>query len=223
MRGIFVTGTDTNVGKTWVGKHLIQALCEVGIDVVPRKPIESGWSEEITETDAWILANAANRLDDLNEICPNRFKSPVSPVRAAEIEGKKLSLGTLKKQCLVSVGNEQFLYVEGAGGFYSPLCFDGLNADLAQQLNLPVLLVVANRLGCINHALLTIEAIKKRKLTLWAIILNDVDASDLSNKDMDNLADLKKNIDCPLFSTENNQSSTDVFKELAKTLSNKPE
>ncbi len=65
MRGLFVTATDTNVGKTWVGRRLLQALIEQGIEVVPRKPVESGWNDDLTQNDAWILANAANNTKDL--------------------------------------------------------------------------------------------------------------------------------------------------------------
>lgn len=217
MKGIFVTGTDTSVGKTWVGEHLIKALVDNGLDVVPRKPVESGWADNVLETDAWILASAASKLDELDKICPHHFKTPVSPVRAAEIERKSISLSLLKDQCLADIKPKQFLYVEGAGGFYSPLCSDGLNADLASELKLPVLLVVANRLGCINHALLTVEAIKQRKLTLQAIVLND-NYPKQSSPDMDNLADLKKLFKYPIISIGNDSSSKNGFKLLANLI-----
>jgi len=220
MKGIFVTGTGTSVGKTWVGKHLVSTLCRNGIDVLPRKPVESGWSDDITQTDAWLLANAANKVDEINIICPNQFKSPVSPVRAAAIEGKELFLDTLQMQCITDYKNKQFLYVEGAGGFYSPLCTDGLNADLASALNLPILLVVDNRLGCINHALLNAEAIYNRKLNLQAVVLNNSVHPDEANKDMDNLTDLNNALDCPVIAVEYGQTCKVTFEKLSTIITN---
>ena len=215
MKGIFITGTDTNVGKTWVGAHLISALCDKKINILLRKPIESGWDENNVEnTDAWLLANAANQVDCLNDICPNRFSRPISPVRAAAHEGQKLSIEAVKNQCKNGVGADSFLYVEGAGGFYSPLCADGLNADLAKALGLPILVVAENRLGCINQVLLTVEAIKQRGLKLKAVVLNDI-SGDNESHDMNNAEDLAGMLDCPIITTHFNQTSTDAFEKLA--------
>ncbi len=219
MNGIFITGTDTNVGKTWVGAHLILALCDKKINLVLRKPVESGWDENNVEnTDAWHLANAANQLNKLNDICPNRFSRPISPVRAAALEGKKLSIEAVKNQCVTGVGADNFLYVEGAGGFYSPLCADGLNADLANALYLPLLLVAENRLGCINQVLLNVEAIKHQGLELKAVVLNDT-SGDNKPHDMNNAEDLTKLLDCPIITTEFNQAPTNAFEKLALLIS----
>ena len=219
MNGIFVTGTDTNVGKTWVGAHLISALCDQGNNIALRKPIESGWDESSVEkTDAYILAKAASQLDDLNNICPNRFSRPISPVRAATLEGKTLSIETVKNQCIIGVEANDFLYVEGAGGFYSPLCVDGLNADLANALDLPILLVAENRLGCINQVLLNVEAIKQRGLKLKAVVLNDISGDDPSHE-MNNAEDLSDMLDCPIFTTHLNQTSINDFVKLALLIS----
>jgi len=171
MKGLFVTANDTNVGKTWVGSRLIAELKNQNISIQARKPIESGWpdtDEGIIETDAWKLANAIRELDALDVICPNRFKLPLSPDRAANLENETITLKQLQTDCLRKVTESDFLYVEGAGGFYSPICHDGLNADLAASLSLPVLLVVENRLGCINQTLLNVEAIQRRGLSLVA-------------------------------------------------------
>jgi len=222
MKGLFVTATDTNTGKTWVGKHLIQALQKKGTSVVPRKPVESGWNDNTTLTDAWILADAAGCIDDLNSVCPNRFKAAISPERAATLEGKTLSISELHQQCLNNLGNNDFLYVEGAGGFYSPLCSDGLNADLAVALNLPVLMVVENRLGCINQTLLSIEAIQQRGLELAAVVLNNPSEAILDS-DMANFTDLQKYLDCPIVNLahiKNNKISPEktVLEELSSII-----
>ncbi len=190
-KGIFMIGTDTDVGKTWVGCQIIKALDQQGHDIAPRKPVESGWNDDITQTDAWKLASAANKQHQLDVICPNRFKAAVSPRRAAQLEGREISLAELKQQCLNKVDAKQILYIEGAGGFYSPLCQDALNADLCVALSLPVILVAANKLGCINHVLLTVEAIKKRGLLLICIILNQCQTNKTETQ-QDNVRDLKK-------------------------------
>jgi dethiobiotin synthetase len=188
--GIFITGTDTDVGKTWVGCHIISALQAQGHDIAPRKPVESGWNKEITQTDAWKLAQAANKQQQLDIICPNRFTAPISPSRAAYLEGNERSIAELKQQCLETLHSKQILYVEGAGGFYSPLCKDGLNADLCVALNLAIILVAEDKLGCINHVLLTVEAIKQRGLTLACIILNQRQTKEMTTQ-QNNLHDLK--------------------------------
>jgi dethiobiotin synthetase len=200
--GMFITGTDTGVGKTWVSVRLIHALRALGLELIPRKPVESGWSEDVTDTDAWRLANAAGlTVDDqsqaavLDKVCPYRFRAALSPPRAASLEGRELRIANLAGACPTKVLEGQAMLVEGAGGFYSPIAQDGLNADLAQVLGLPVILVAEDRVGCINHILLVAEAIKRRSLTLAGVILNPksppVDG-------MDNLSDLLAWLNIPI-------------------------
>lgn len=187
QKGIFVTGTDTNVGKTWVGERLISALIKQNIKVIPRKPVESGWADKIEDTDAWRLANAAKMTKDIDEVCPFHFQAAISPVRAAQLEKRILKLEDLKQCCLSQVNKNQFLHVEGAGGFYSPLAQDALNADLAKALNLPILLVAEDRVGCINQILLTLNAAKTKNVTIAAIFLNRMmgDSCNLMNNKED--------------------------------------
>jgi len=215
MKGLFVTATDTNVGKTWVGTQLIKQLLESGVAVQPRKPVESGWLEDISQTDAWLLANTANKIAELDVICPNRFDAPISPDRAAQLESKILTVEMLHQQCVELTNPDDFLYVEGAGGFYSPMCTDGLNADLATSLQLPVLLVVEDRLGCINHTLLSIEAIKKRGLEIIAVVLNSPQDIETIESRMNNFEDLQKHLDCPVFALGHNETSNNAIKELS--------
>ena len=208
MNGLFMTGTDTDVGKTWVGVNIIRELLSKDINVVPRKPIESGWPEaqqDYPKTDAFRLADASNTLTDLASVCPNRFAAALSPVRAARMENHELSLIRITKQCIEGLNKDDFLYVEGAGGFYSPLVEDGLNADLASSLKLPVVLVANNKQGCISQVLLCCEAIEKRKLTLAAIILNQVEEA-TGNTAMNNDEDLKDYLSYPIFSLSNQQT-----------------
>ena len=95
--GIFTTGTDTNVGKTYVGSKLIKTLLKQGIRVRPRKPVESGWQEDELITDAGLLMQAAGHIDVIQQVCPNPLKVAVSPVRAAAMEGKKLLVAQLNQ------------------------------------------------------------------------------------------------------------------------------
>lgn len=196
-RGLFITGTDTAVGKTFIGVGLLKMFKKRGIEILPRKPVESGCNRiegQLIPQDALALRNAAKTDMSLKEICPYCLENPLSPERAALLEGIDLRLEKLLAACQVLAGT--LILVEGAGGFYSPLASNGLNADLAQRLNLPTLLVASNRLGAINHVLLTVQAIESRKMTLAAIALNQL-TPDL-NPAMDNMADLQGRLNYPV-------------------------
>lgn len=185
--GIFVTGTNTGVGKTYVGVQLIHTLRVLGRTVIPRKPVESGWLEDSGATDAGQLAQAAGVALD-SRICPYRFRAALAPPRAATQVGQTLRIRDLAAACPVRWEATEFLHVEGAGGFYSPIAHDGLNADLAQILGLPVLVVAEDKLGCINQVLLAAEAIKQRQLVLAGVILN---VREPAVEGMDNVSDLQ--------------------------------
>lgn len=207
-QGIFVTGTDTDVGKTWVGQQLIGGLMAAGVSLVPRKPIESGWPEDTTDSDAWKLAQAAGLTDQLDAVCPYRFQAAISPVRAAALENVSLTIDHLKSACSITQADE-FLYVEGAGGFYSPLVSDGLNADLAEALQLPIVLVANDRLGIINQVLLNQEVIARRRLDLRCVILNET-VPKVDNDPMDNFSDLTDLLDVPVFAFGYGQIGADA-------------
>jgi dethiobiotin synthetase len=199
MQGVFITGTGTEVGKTFVGLEIARQLSRRNIKVIPRKPVESGCLQqdgELIPQDASALKKAANYPGPLSDVCPYRFEAPVSPVRAAHLANKILTTEQLLNICLQ--GSEHgFVLVEGAGGFYSPLTEDGLNADLAVALQLPVLLVAEDKLGALNQVLLSAEAIKMHGLQLAGVVLNALDND--HNEHMDNTADLRERMDCPVF------------------------
>lgn len=201
MRGIFITGTDTGVGKTYIATQLTRELTSRGLRVIPRKPVESGCTRQgndLIPTDALALKNAANYSGTLQQVCPYPFEPAISPARAAQLAGKTLHIGNLKNACLDGVTDNDFLLVEGAGGFYSPLCLDGLNADLAQALELPIILVAEDRVGCINHCLLVLEAASKRGITVKAIVMNLINTKP---SEMDNTAELSAYTDCRIVSS----------------------
>ncbi len=193
--GLFVTGTDTEVGKTYIGARLISQLRERGISVTPRKPAESGCKlidGELVPSDGMSLMQAAG-LEHIDEITPYRFEAALAPPVAARLAGKDIRLKQLVDAC--AADPDHFMVVEGAGGFLSPLAENGLNADLAVALKLPVLLIVADRLGCINHCLLTVEAIKHRGLTIAGIILNQID----KERTPGNLYEIRSRVSCPVY------------------------
>ncbi len=200
MQGVFITGTNTEVGKTHTAVLLARQLREQGVRVIPRKPIESGCvmeDGELIPLDAMALKEAAGYEGSLSEVCPYRFEPPISPVRAAHLADKVLTTEQLVKICLDGSENG-FVIVEGAGGFYSPLSENGLNADLAMALQLPVLLVASDVLGCVNQALLNAEAIKIRGLNLAGIVLNSINND--KHEHMDNAADLRNSLDSQVYS-----------------------
>lgn len=226
MQGVFITGTSTDVGKTFIATGIARRLYQRDITVIPRKPVESGCikqGDDLIPQDATALKEAANYQGPLSDVCPYRFEPAISPVRAAHLANKILTTEQLVSTCLQ--GSEKgFLLVEGAGGFYSPLAENGLNADLAVGLQLPVLLVADDRLGVLNQVLLNAEAIKLRGLQLAAVVLNQLDTD--RNEHMDNAADLREQLDCLVFTSAymkdgNAEFSDALIDALIATSSNK--
>lgn len=203
MKTLFITGTDTEVGKTYIGRMLVKALNKSGHTCEPRKPVESGCkleNGELVPEDASLYVQATNGKSTLDEVCPYRYEPPISPERAIRLVNQTVNVEDLTKVCQPK-NNPEYLLVEGAGGFYSPLCSDGLNADLAEQLNGDVILVSKDRLGCINQTLLAMEAIQNRKLNLVAIVLNQT--RDHEESSMDNIEDLRMRLDIPVIAVPN--------------------
>jgi len=208
--GLFVTGTDTGVGKTWVGVQIARRLSAQGVSVVPRKAVESGCTTrdgELIPADGEAYYRAVDGRHPLDQITPYRLSHAVSPPRAAHIEGVDITLAKLTAATFDAVSAADFVLVEGAGGFYSPLASDGLNADFAEHLRLPVLLVAPDRLGVLNHVLLSLEAIGNRGLQTFAVVLNGLDTGDSLPAGMDNLADLST-LSCPVYQTARDEPLT---------------
>ncbi len=176
LKGLFITGTDTGVGKTEIGAQMVAQLWQHGIAVTARKPVESGCvptADGLRPADAWRYRQALDDSIPLEQICSYRFEAPIAPLVAAREQGTELTLDRLIMACDNKV--DTLTIVEGAGGFYSPLAEQALNADLAAALGYPVILVAANRLGCINHVLLTLAAIAQHGLETLAIVLNETE------------------------------------------------
>jgi dethiobiotin synthetase len=171
MPGVFISGTDTGVGKTRVGCALVHALRARGMRVGVMKPVETG-VEEAGPQDALALARAANRSDALAEISPLRFALPTAPSVAAKAEGRTIDIDQLLKGFETLEQNCDWLLVEGAGGLRVPLSPGCDMIDLAERMALPILIVARASLGTINHTLLSLGAIEERGLPLAGVVIS---------------------------------------------------
>ncbi|HTN54338.1 MAG TPA: dethiobiotin synthase [Anaeromyxobacter sp.] len=177
MRGLFVTATDTGVGKTEVSCALLLAARAAGLDAVGMKPAQSGEAPG-ESSDAERLRVAAGGVEPLEAICPYRFGPPLAPAVAARLEGREVSLARIVAAARALAARHAALLVEGAGGLLVPLTERESFADLASALGLPVLLVARAGLGTVNHTALTVEALRRRGLRLAGIVLNRTGPTD---------------------------------------------
>lgn len=174
----FVTGTDTGSGKTTIASALIRHFVNQGLQTVGMKPIASGCDfvdgQAINE-DVTALVRASNVNAPKAIVNPYRFMPAIAPHIAASQAGVNIDTQVILDAYHQLSRMADVVIVEGAGGFLVPINADQTLADLAIQLDIPIILVVGMRLGCINHALLTVEAVKSRGLTLAGWVANQVD------------------------------------------------
>jgi len=181
-RGIFVTGTDTGVGKTYLTCLLASHFQQSGHSVGLYKPACSG--AERSESGDWVWDDlerlAAVLPDGVNRewICPQKWKAPLAPPVAAEREGMQVDRDLLRTGAARWLGRVEFLLVEGVGGWRSPIADGETVAELARDLGFPVLIVAANRLGMINQTLLTLESIRNLSLPVSGIVVNSLYGED---------------------------------------------
>ncbi len=164
---LFITGTDTAVGKTHVSAALVRALRAAGTDAVGFKPVCCG-----DRDDALALHAASAEIIPLNDVNPVWLRPPVAPYVAAMMEGREVDLGLIR-ETHERLRARHCVVIEGAGGWLVPLTRGMSMADLAAEFACPIVVVAANRLGVLNHTLLTVEAIAKHGLTCAGVILND--------------------------------------------------
>jgi dethiobiotin synthetase len=188
-RGLFVSATDTGVGKTLVACELIRRLRSRGIDACGMKPVETGVGED-GPLDALALQAASGGGDPLDDVCPQRFALPAAPLVAAEAEQRCVDLVALRDAFERLAARHECVIVEGAGGLKVPLTSALDMAGLAAQLRLPVLVVARARLGTINHTLLTLDALRAHALHPTGVIISRRDGA-LSAADERNLAHLR--------------------------------
>lgn len=171
MRGLFVTGTDTGVGKTEVACAILANARAGGLDVVGMKPAQSGHDPEGL-SDAERLWQASDRIEPLAAVCPYTFFAPLAPAVAARLEGRTVDLESIVRSARELAERHAAILVEGAGGLLTPLTERHTYADLAVVLGLPVLVVARAGLGTVSHTALTIEALLRRGLSVSGVVLN---------------------------------------------------
>jgi dethiobiotin synthetase len=172
-RGVFITGTDTGVGKTLVTAALAYALKQQGSEVGVMKPIETGVSQaRMAQSDAAQLRAFVESEDALGAICPFQFKLPLAPVAAAHTERRIISPEVIRQTYRLLSNRYDYMVVEGVGGVHVPIAPKTDVMDLLIRLKLPVVVVGRAGLGGINHALMTIEALRRRKIRIVALVLN---------------------------------------------------
>ncbi|MEK6234648.1 MAG: dethiobiotin synthase [Planctomycetales bacterium] len=202
-RGLFVTGTDTEVGKTHAAAMIARRLVADGTRVGVYKPLASGCIQqgaELTSEDAVALWQAAGRPDDLHRVCPQRFAAPIAPHLAARAEGKSIDRALLRTGLDYWRPRCEVLLVEGAGGLLSPADVGPYYmSDLARECGFPLVVVARNALGVINHALLTLRAAESAGLEVAALVLNQIDASDQDSSIASNADELRSRCDVPVF------------------------
>lgn len=195
-RTYFITGTDTEIGKTYVACALLHAFRGQGLTAIGMKPVAAGTDAAGHNDDVEALIAASSLAlprDRVNSYC---FADPVAPHIAAAEAGVTIGADRIRQALDELAGQADVVVVEGVGGFVVPLAEGFDAADLAGALGIPLILVVGMRLGCLNHALLTVEAIRARGLPLAGWIANRVDPA-MSRFD-ENLAALKARIHAPL-------------------------
>jgi dethiobiotin synthetase len=213
--GLFITGTDTGVGKTHVAAAIIRILREQGARVGAYKPAVTGshpgpdgpiW-DDVTRLQAALGRDVAPE-----RICPQRFHAPLAPPVAARLEGRGVDAALLRRG--IDCWNDQadVVIVEGAGGLLSPLTETESVADVAQDLGFPLIVVARLSLGTINHTLLTLEAARNRRLDVAGIVLNQPAAADPDDcSTATNAEELRCRSDVPILAILPHAVSSDLL------------
>jgi dethiobiotin synthetase len=204
----FITGTDTGVGKTLVSCALLHAFAAQGVQVVGFKPVATGCDEHDHNDDAERLRAASNVLATYGQINPYCFVRAIAPHLAARYSGVRIDLSRILT-CYHELSSQaEEVIVEGAGGFLVPLNEKQDSTDLARELDLQIIVVVGMRLGCINHALLTMRVIADCGLKCAGWVANVLDAEMPALKE--NIEALQQRIEAPLLGVVPFQSSVDA-------------
>ena len=175
MKGFFITGTDTGVGKTIIAGALIKVLCHLGVKTGAMKPVETGCVREgeiLLPSDGMFLKQMAQMQEPVTQVSPCCFESPLAPLPASELEKKSVSVVAIKKAFYSLYTNYDAVIVEGIGGLMVPLNTNYFVVDLAKEIGLPLIVVAKPGLGSINHVMLTVNYALKEGLQVAGIIMN---------------------------------------------------
>ena len=214
MKGFFIAGTDTDVGKTFVSSLIVQALKHLEIDPYYYKPVASGGTVDIDTVRKY------GQMDEQTSACPIVFNTPCSPHLASELEGRPIDKDQMLEACQNIIENTAFPIIEGAGGTLVPLLRSGFDLDdLMLALDLSVILVTRTGVGTINHTLLTLEYMKMKGIRVAGIIFNGYECGPFEK---DNIKLIKERSGIPVIGVIpklENEPTVESMKELAeKTL-----
>jgi len=219
LRGLFITGTDTGVGKTFVASAIVRQLRQQGVQVGAYKPAVSG-SDPGPEGPIWgdveLLHSALGGAYPREAICPQRFEAPLAPPVAARLEGREVDARRLVEGAAWWNERVDLLIVEGAGGWLSPIAEHVSVADVAHELGFPIVIVARLSLGTINHTLLTIEAAQARKVPIAGVILNQASAPGVKDLSVEtNASELARRTTVPILATIEHAPSADLLQVTA--------
>lgn len=199
MKGYFITGTDTGVGKTIVTGCLATLFKSRGEDVGVMKPIETGVNADSSgNSDAKFLMEVTGTQDALEDVCPFRLKMPASPYQAARFEGKELEPEKILERFRALQSKHSMMLVEGAGGLLVPITRRYSMVDLALQMGLPLIIVSRVQIGTLNHTLLTINAARQHGLKIKGVILNSSNEGELNAVEAEQGSLIKEFSDVPV-------------------------
>jgi len=218
-RGIFVTGIDTGTGKTVVSVGLVESLRATGKTVAVMKPVASGCestAQGLRNEDAQRLIHASGLPLPYSQVNPYAFEAPVAPHIAAQYQGVEIEIPVIESAFMQLQKMADTLVVEGVGGWLVPINATQTMADVAQALKLPVVLVVAVRLGCLNHALLTAAAIRRSGLSLCGWVANRLDSDCLQVED--NIAALDERLGAPLLAVLPRETDEEALRQCAGSI-----
>jgi len=197
-RLLFISATDTGIGKTFLAERLLAILAGRGLRAVGMKPVETGFAKtDAAGSDGERLRRAGNVEVPTQLRCPYRFAWPAAPLAAARREGKTVDVGTILSAVEGLKRQADVIVVEGAGGLAVPLTEDYHMIDLAADLGAGVVLVARSSLGTLNHTLLSVEALRARGMDLAGVVLNRIDADVDPELEQSNLDYLREHVDAP--------------------------
>ena len=221
MKSYFITGTDTDVGKTVISAGLVRALTDIGFDVGVMKPFAAGeqQAQGFASEDAEILAKAAKTSDPESLINPQFFPLPASPYTAAKNLNQSVDLPKILKSYAELTKNHDFLIVEGMGGIMTPILKDYSVVDMIKEMNLEAIIVTRTKIGTVNHTLMTTKICQQKGIPIKGIIINNFDkegypANELK-RDLENLTGIQVlGIIPPLPDLSIDTVSTSIKKEI---------
>jgi dethiobiotin synthetase len=224
-QALFVTGTDTGVGKTFVTCGLAAALREAGLDVGVMKPVATGCRcgtvsglRELFSDDAVSLLRASQSGDPLDLVTPFAYAPPVSPDQAARLAKRPIRLPAIVSAHRALSARHDLMLVEGVGGLLVPLGPRLVAADVAARLGLPVLIVARAGLGTLNHTLLTLEAARRRGLKVAGVVLNRAGPGRAGLPERLNPGTLRREAGVPVFGPLSYRATPADFRRLAAAL-----